>query len=454
MEEKKFNEILNSIEAEDDENNVVEEKSVEEHHHHHRHHHHHHHSSKSRKNKNKKGNRKLKSFFKDNKKKLLKISGIILIVLLLVVIAVLSDVVFSKKQLEQSTENPTKTVDKTINVELPYFTDEVVLVDNSVVEYINSENTDSIKLIYDKYSNNQRLDFDVPVKLSYNIESIPQGQSVVSAHFEIADNQNLNNAKIYRVKNENTGVEVRNLKTNTTYYYKSVIKFSNGFVSTGQGSFKTADTPRIILVDGIVNFRDFGGWNTSYGTEVKQGLLYRGSELDGIVNPKYTITSNGITHLLTELDIRTDMDLRNEAEIGSVDSPLGNKVTHKIYNAGMYIYTFNSVGKASIKKIFTDLANEKNYPVYMHCTYGLDRTGTVCYLLGAILGMSEEDLMRDYMLSYFYHGWTNDEEMEDFITKLKRFEGDNIKEKSENFLYSAGVTEKEIASIRNIFIGD
>ena len=36
---------------------------------------------------------------------------------------------------------------------------------------------------------------------------------------------------------------------------------------------------------------------------------------------------------------------------------------------------------------------DASYPIYMHCTYGMDRTGTMCYLLGALLGMSEEDIV-------------------------------------------------------------
>lgn len=29
----------------------------------------------------------------------------------------------------------------------------------------------------------------------------------------------------------------------------------------------------------------------------------------------------------------------------------------------------------------------------IHCTYGLDRTGTMCYLLDELLGMPEEDII-------------------------------------------------------------
>ena len=45
--------------------------------------------------------------------------------------------------------------------------------------------------------------------------------------------------------------------------------------------------------------------------------------------------------------------------------------------------------KAEIKTIFEDyLANADEKPVYYHCYGGADRTGTIGFLLGAILKMS------------------------------------------------------------------
>ena len=119
----------------------------------------------------------------------------------------------------------------------------------------------------------------------------------------------------------------------------------------------------------------------------------------------------------------------------------------------MYSEVFSDKGKASIRRIFADLADESNYPVLLHCTHGMDRTGTVCYLLGAVLGMSEEDLMKDYQLSAMYHGdlW-GENQMSEFIGQLKSYEGMTIQKKAENYLLSAGVTPDEINSIREIYL--
>ena len=42
---------------------------------------------------------------------------------------------------------------------------------------------------------------------------------------------------------------------------------------------------------------------------------------------------------------------------------------------------FNAKYSAGIKNIFEILANEENYPVYIHCDNGADETGTVAFLI-------------------------------------------------------------------------
>jgi len=105
-----------------------------------------------------------------------------------------------------------------------------------------------------------------------------------------------------------------------------------------------------------------------------------------------------------------------------------------------------------IRDIFRDLANPANYPMYMHCTYGLDRTGTVCYLLEALLGADETDLIRDYELSALYHGHASGDTLDPLHTTLETYDGNNLSEKVASYLLSTGVTAEEIASIRSIFL--
>jgi hypothetical protein len=89
----------------------------------------------------------------------------------------------------------------------------------------------------------------------------------------------------------------------------------------------------------------------------------------------------------------------------------------------------------------------------MHCTHGKDRTGTVCYLLEALLGVSDSDLRKDYELSVFTYSKLDFEEFAVFVDRIDRMEGARTQEKVEGYLLSVGVTADEIASIRSIYLG-
>lgn len=207
-----------------------------------------------------------------------------------------------------------------------------------------------------------------------------------------------------------------------------------------------------MFVDGVYNMRDIGGWITADGKTIKQGLLYRGTELDGVFESNYKITSDGILEMLQNLKIKTDMDLRAADKSMGTFSPLGIGVTRRFYNTDMYETVFTQEGKEKIKRIFTDLAKEENYPVYMHCTYGIDRTGTVCYILEALLGLSEDDLLKEYKLSALGYYDLNITSVLSFIDEFKAFEGDTMQAKAENYLLSAGITQQQIESIKDIFL--
>lgn len=51
----------------------------------------------------------------------------------------------------------------------------------------------------------------------------------------------------------------------------------------------------------------------------------------------------------------------------------------------------------SIKQIIRLLYNGQ--AVYIHCMVGADRTGTLAFLLEALLGVSESDLSKDFELT-------------------------------------------------------
>ncbi|NIY15094.1 MAG: hypothetical protein GWM98_09410, partial [Nitrospinaceae bacterium] len=69
-------------------------------------------------------------------------------------------------------------------------------------------------------------------------------------------------------------------------------------------SFKTDPSPpRWIRVPGITNVRDLGGWPLPGGRRIRQGMVFRSSEMNGHLN----LTSRGKHILEEELGIRTDL---------------------------------------------------------------------------------------------------------------------------------------------------
>ena len=415
------------------------------------HHHHHHHHSHNRRNKES----KFKQFVRHNRKKLLKIAGIAVIVALLVLIAFLMDEHISfKDEVEEETPSAVKETGTTIQLEIPLFTKEVPLVSSAVVSYMNAEDGVPISEILSLYDDStERMDAGLPVTLSYSVKGIPDGYSVKGAKILVSENENFTSSKVYTLKTGGTEVDVYHLKTGTKYYYRVELTLSNGSVTSASGTFQTADTPRFLLIEGVYNVRDIGGWKTADGKAIRQGLLYRGTELDGAVSPSCSITQNGVNTMLATLGIRMDMDLRYAADNVNGTDALGAGVTHRYYGASMYMGVFEEEGKAAMRAVFADLADVNNYPVYLHCTQGLDRAGTVCYVLEALLGVEEADLMKDYQLSALHYKalWAMDQ-METFVAHFKTLEGATMQEKAETYLLSIGVTPEEIQSIRSIFL--
>ena len=432
--------------------NEVKEVAVEEHssHHHHSHHHHHHHKS-SRKKKF-----SLKRFLKKHK------TPVRVATLFLVLALTIAATAFTIKQLDQPSQGGKPTTNQPsaapqipegqVAVTVTRFDAPVALHHDIVTTYLNANISVSAREILKDYMQTDiRLDHGQPVVISYDVLGLADGCNVTGFRVEVTEKGQKDPCFRKDCTAGESSVMIYNLKSATSYQYVVRADFTTMKSITVSGTFETAAGPRLLKVDGIANVRDFGGWKVG-NTTIKQGLLYRGSELDGMDQPDFNITSTGRQVMLHDFGIRMEMDLREPA-VRSDEDRLGATVICPTPYAAPFFEAAFAEGRPAMARVFKDLANPENYPIYLHCSLGRDRTGTVCMILGALLGMEEEDILREYGLSALYYGGTDYEYAYKVFDGLKTYGGDTMSEQAENYLLHIGLTEAEILSLRQIYLG-
>ena len=177
------------------------------------------------------------------------------------------------------------------------------------------------------------------------------------------------------------------------------------------------DSTLFLPTEGIHNFRDYGGWLTSGGRQVRRGLLFRSGQHVGATEPDLT--------LLAGLDIRTVIDLRGTSErernpcrrvggfAGEVifyegetsSSPphmdVGPEVTTAEFARERMLTVYarmpqNPAMQAMFARYLRVLA-ERDGASLVHCFAGKDRTGIAATLLLHILGVAEMDQMAEFL---------------------------------------------------------
>lgn len=277
----------------------------------------------------------------------------------------------------------------------------------------------------------------------------PTGYTVL-----LSTNADYSNAVTYTLAAGVKSLPLSNLYKDTTYYVKVT---ANGTAHVDTMTFHTTDLgPRVMDVDGVFNVRDLGGYQTVDGKTTLQGLIYRGGALQ-CTEQNVKITEEGIRTMAEVLGIKTEIDIRTIGEAEGITKSFipGAKLVY--YTQSGYKQTLTHTAE-SVANTFRLLARPENYPVYFHCTAGADRTGTLAYLINALLGVDEATLIKDYeFTSFSIYGERNSQtteltfyELEDYVKSLA---GDTLAEKVEGYLLSIGVTADEIANVRAIMTG-
>ena len=183
-------------------------------------------------------------------------------------------------------------------------------------------------------------------------------------------------------------------------------------------------TDKKIKLSGAYNFRDFGGYRNKEGKRLIRGRLYRSDELS-----KITAADQ---EKLVQLGISKIIDYRNKKErLNNEDRPIGNAeilyLTPIADIAALASSEHDEESALSPQKMTAALAKElmirqneefvenkqcqdvyrevleihlaEEGAIVQHCRGGKDRTGYGVALIQLLLGVSEADVMHDYLLT-------------------------------------------------------
>lgn len=184
---------------------------------------------------------------------------------------------------------------------------------------------------------------------------------------------------------------------------------------------KEAIEVRHVPLKGAFNFRDLGGYKTQDGKHVKWRKIFRSDDL-------FNLTEEDLTYL-SSIPLLSIVDFRSETEVekapDKIPSSLKDHYDYKIspgnlsMSSEMDLSFFATQGDSIMQAInkslvvdsacveryrdfFALLQDETKIPLLFHCTAGKDRTGMGAALILFALGVDEETIFEDYLLSNQY----------------------------------------------------
>ena len=182
------------------------------------------------------------------------------------------------------------------------------------------------------------------------------------------------------------------------------------------------DHDRILPLEGIRNFRDYGGYAAADGATVKRRTLWRSGHHHGATDADLEqVAALGLTAVI---DLRGDSErsafpcarhpefpakvlfepgetaglsgaAAHESAALGVRTGAESRAAMVRLNEGM---PWRPVLVASMKLYFAELSEGRG-PILLHCVAGKDRTGLVAWLTHHLLGVHPDDAMADYLLT-------------------------------------------------------
>jgi protein-tyrosine phosphatase len=173
-----------------------------------------------------------------------------------------------------------------------------------------------------------------------------------------------------------------------------------------------------LTLTGAPNFRDLGGYRTHDGAAVRRHHIFRSDHLGNLAGEDVQLLSGKLREKVRVLDLRGVAEretavcawpgvpvhsLSIEPTIVQVLADLTD-AGHKLTQADVVHHmqdTYRGFVRDNTHRfaaLFGHLL-ESDGPLVFHCTAGKDRTGFAAALILLALGVPEEDVMRDYMLT-------------------------------------------------------
>ena len=298
-----------------------------------------------------------------------------------------------------------------------------------------------------------------PKALSFRFDELANADTY---YVQISKSNTFADAPVQQVQEKK--YDFYNAEIGTKYYYRAAVS-EEGLASATVKEY-TVDNlaPRMMHVDGVINFRDTGGWKSNLVANgvIKQGMYYRCAQFNN--GSRKNITAAGL-QTIKELGIKVDIDMRDSRNVPST-SPLNTtEWPVEIMKASVASSTEDGRWEgthrldtniaATYKKIFEAIAVADQKPIALHCTHGADRTGIVSFFLLGLLGVDPADIGRDYVLTRFAgeRAVLPEAEFDNWVAKTMNLEGATFADKMYKHLKDDfGIAADTLETIREKFV--
>lgn len=174
---------------------------------------------------------------------------------------------------------------------------------------------------------------------------------------------------------------------------------------------KKDEMSSVLSLQGTKNTRDLGGYAAEDKKITRENVFLRSDNTNNL-------SESDIKQLKEKHNLKYVVDLRYDSEISSAPDKLNGIDGITYYNIPLYIpkeqmkelikgnidlgdaYIRSLDQKDTIKNIFDTFASIDDGSLLFHCTNGKDRTGTAAALLLGLCGVSDDDIINNYSLTY------------------------------------------------------